>query len=74
MKNYLVELRSDVTLSIFVEVRARSEDEARDEAESMACRAINALHTGGEVGISIDHPIEVEVIESYLEDTEEENE
>lgn len=64
MKTYLVELQSDVRLTISIEVKARSEDEARDKAESLACTAINGLNTGGTESINIDHPIEVEVVES----------
>lgn len=64
MKTYLVELKSDVTLSISIEVKARSEDEARDKAESRAWTAVNNLCTDGNESIGIDHPIEVEVVES----------
>ena len=63
MKTYIVELKSDVTLSVSVEVKARSEEEARDKAESLAWTAINGL-TDGQSIILIDHPIEVEVVES----------
>lgn len=64
MKTYLVELKSDVTLSVSVEVKAHSEEEARDKAESLAWTAVNHLDGGDTVSIIIDHPIEVEVIES----------
>lgn len=73
MKTYLVELKSDVSLSISVEVKARSEDEARDKAESLAWTAVNNLHTEGNESISIDHPIEVEVVESEEVESEEED-
>lgn len=63
MKTYLVELQSDVRLTISIEVKARSEDEARDKAESLACTAINGLDTGGRESISVEH-FEVEVVES----------
>ena len=73
MKTYQVELKSDVRLSISVEVEARSEEEACEKAESVAWSAVNNLD-GGIAGLSIDHPIEVEVVESYTEDEEDEEE
>ena len=71
MKTYQVELKSEVTLSISVEVEARSEEEACDKAESIAWSAVNNLDGGDDASISIDHPIEVEVVESYAEDEDE---
>lgn len=73
MKTYLVELKSDVSLSISVEVKAHSEDEARDKAESQAWDAVYNLHTEGSESISIHHPIEVEVVESEEVESEEED-